>query len=134
MFIETMYSDPDFLMHHGIKGMKWGVRRYQNEDGTLTEEGKKKYGQTTDVAKTLSNAYDDYLLAEAGYGGDAKEAIERATKSQKELDKLMSSMTKEEIDEVSDIIERMMNTDDDFGSMIIVYDRDKKEYVAIARS
>lgn len=134
MFIETMYSDPDFLMHHGIKGMKWGVRRYQNEDGTLTEEGKKKYGQTTDVAKTLSNAYDDYLLADAGYGGDAKEAIERATKSQKELDKLMSSMTKEEIDEVSDIIERMMNTDDDFGSMIIVYDRDKKEYVVIARS
>ena len=134
MFIETMYSDPDFLMHHGIKGMKWGVRRYQNEDGTLTEEGKKKYGQTTDVAKTLSNAYDDYLLAEAGYGGGAQEAIERATKSQKEQDKLMSSMTKEEMDEVSDIIERMMNTDDDFGSMIIVYDRDKKEYVAIARS
>lgn len=31
-----------YLMHHGIKGMKWGVRRYQNEDGTLTEEGKKK--------------------------------------------------------------------------------------------
>lgn len=30
--------------HHGIKGQRWGVRRYQNEDGTLTEEGKKKYG------------------------------------------------------------------------------------------
>ena len=28
------------LYHHGIKGMKWGVRRYQNEDGTWTEEGK----------------------------------------------------------------------------------------------
>jgi len=28
------------LMHHGIKGQKWGVRRYQNPDGTLTEEGK----------------------------------------------------------------------------------------------
>jgi len=31
------------LYHHGIKGQKWGVRRYQNEDGTLTEEGKKRY-------------------------------------------------------------------------------------------
>lgn len=29
------------LYHHGIKGQKWGVRRYQNEDGTLTDAGKK---------------------------------------------------------------------------------------------
>lgn len=31
------------LRHHGILGMKWGVRRYQNEDGSLTEAGKKRY-------------------------------------------------------------------------------------------
>lgn len=31
------------LKHHGILGMKWGVRRYQNEDGTLTYVGKKRY-------------------------------------------------------------------------------------------
>jgi hypothetical protein len=31
------------LYHHGIKGQKWGVRRYQNADGTLTSEGKKRY-------------------------------------------------------------------------------------------
>lgn len=31
-----------YLVHHGIKGQKWGVRRYQNEDGTYTEEGKKR--------------------------------------------------------------------------------------------
>lgn len=30
-------------MHFGIKGQKWGVRRYQNPDGTLTEEGKRRY-------------------------------------------------------------------------------------------
>lgn len=31
------------LMHHGIVGMKWGVRRFQNKDGTLTARGKKRY-------------------------------------------------------------------------------------------
>lgn len=35
----------DELYHWGIKGMKWGVRRYQNKDGTLTSEGKKHYAQ-----------------------------------------------------------------------------------------
>ena len=31
------------LCHHGIKGQKWGIRRFQNPDGTLTEAGKKRY-------------------------------------------------------------------------------------------
>lgn len=34
-----------FLAHHGILGMKWGVRRYQNSDGSLTPAGKKRYSQ-----------------------------------------------------------------------------------------
>lgn len=35
---------PNELMHYGVMGMKWGVRRYQNPDGTLTDEGKAHYG------------------------------------------------------------------------------------------
>lgn len=34
----------EYLAHHGIKGMKWGVRRFQEEDGSLTRAGKLRYG------------------------------------------------------------------------------------------
>lgn len=37
------------LKHHGIKGQKWGVRRFQNKDGTLTSAGKKRYSDDDDV-------------------------------------------------------------------------------------
>lgn len=35
-------SDPNALYHYGVKGMRWGVRRYYNDDGTLNEKGKKR--------------------------------------------------------------------------------------------
>ncbi len=34
------------LCHHGVKGQKWGIRRYQNRDGTWTDAGKKRYGDS----------------------------------------------------------------------------------------
>lgn len=43
-FFET-YDPTDSLAHHGIKGQKWGIRRWQNLDGTLTDEGKKRYAK-----------------------------------------------------------------------------------------
>ena len=42
--IHSQFEPEDYIEHHGIMGMKWGVRRYQNEDGSYTESGRKRYG------------------------------------------------------------------------------------------
>lgn len=49
------YDSYEELYHHGIKGQKWGVRRYQNPDGSLTDAGVKRYGKNTNK---YSGAYE----------------------------------------------------------------------------
>ena len=53
-------SGQDYLSHHGILGMKWGIRRYQNDDGTLTAVGKKRYGNAETEFSELNAARKEY--------------------------------------------------------------------------
>lgn len=46
-----------YLAHHGIKGQRWGVRRFQNEDGSLTAAGRKKYYVNSDGTMVKSARY-----------------------------------------------------------------------------
>lgn len=85
------------LYHHGIKGMRWGIRRYQNKDGSLTAAGRKRLGlnkydedhnsdiivkKGTEVSRVVpTNRYDEYT--DPDFGGSKKEG-------QKYLDDIMS--------------------------------------------
>ncbi len=81
----------NYLQHFGIKGMRWGVRRYQNEDRTLTPEGKKRYGNHGTAGRFRTaytlNKIDQELTASKGRAetlrGMAKDLDRRARKRAK---------------------------------------------------
>ena len=64
-----VYSDE--LMHHGIKGQKWGIRKYQNEDGSLTPEGMRRYGVDSEGNMSKEGMIRRYR--------DAKKAMRKST-------------------------------------------------------
>lgn len=70
----------DELYHHGVKGMKWGVRRYQNKDGSLTAKGKKRLDK--------NEAYRQKLVDKAQKKATRnKELAEEASYNVKDLEK-----------------------------------------------
>lgn len=62
------YTDDLYLAHHGIKGMHWGVRRFQNPDGTLTSAGKVRTSTKSKKRKGLSDAQKSAIASLAGVG------------------------------------------------------------------
>ena len=59
VFREMYLSSFDTLAHHGIKGQKWGVRRYQDQNGNMTAEGKQRY-RTNQGTKEMIDNSDTY--------------------------------------------------------------------------
>ena len=85
-----------YLAHEGILGMKWGVRRYQNSDGTLTEAGKLRYSrQMTRKRKAAAKkaAQTKKRAAEAKRKEDTKRTVDENAGKPRDV----TSMTDQEI-------------------------------------
>ena len=60
-------NEVSYLAHHGIKGQKWGIRRYQNYDGSYTQAGLKRYYKSKE---DYEHASDRYNQAKISYKND----------------------------------------------------------------
>ena len=82
-----VYYHSSELYHHGILGMKWGVRRYQNKDGSYTAEGKKRYAKELYSEMKKNSEKLDY----SEYG----KAVKKKLSSDKRVKDYVSSNSKE---------------------------------------
>jgi hypothetical protein len=116
--------DNNELQHHGIPGMKWGIRRYQNKDGTLTNAGKKRYekelAKAKEEAKLIKNrertqAKLDKLSALKNDNASRKAALdhrkaeEKPVKEPKHKDKPVTKKSIKDLtdDELAAVVKRL---------------------------
>lgn len=91
--------ETDWLAHYGVKGQKWGIRRYQNEDGTLTEEGHKAlqeitylHSQVYPFVRSLQELSDKKITMLV-----TKDEKEHYEQSRKKFDDLIKKYAKEKV-------------------------------------
>ena len=72
----------DELYHHGILGQKWGVRRYQNEDGSLTPAGQRRYGYKIEKKEAFDKFNKKVDAIESKHGEDLTSAKKRMSKKE----------------------------------------------------
>ena len=97
--------NPNELYHHGIKGQKWGIRRYQNQDGSYTEEGRRRY--LADQTKGLKRGTDKYdrvaRRANAKYNRVQKRAVNKKAKQDYRLERREQMYRDERLDDEIDV-------------------------------
>lgn len=75
------------LIHYGVMGQKWGVRRYQNEDGSLTDEGRRRLGYSSkEIRKDNKIAFENGREATI-LGRASMKSMSRTIRDEKKLEK-----------------------------------------------
>lgn len=94
----SLYSG-GYLAHYGIKGQKWGIRRFQNSDGSLTAEGIKRYGSEKELKKAVRKEYREDNAKAFKLGNAASSASWAAKRQSKTLERANKRLEKDPTNE-----------------------------------
>lgn len=111
------YNDEHSLKHYGIKGQKWGRRRYQNEDGSLTPAGREHYGygdgdndRSGDYSGTKKSGSSPYKLGYFARKKAAKDLAVAFRNDDKEaVNRLKENLTGEDYDRAEEAADKYLN-------------------------
>lgn len=95
-------ADKATLEHWGIKGMKWGIRRFQNKDGSLTAAGRKRYSDSAEGGKSTSASNKSKSKSSSGKSSGKTSSSSKSSNSSEEkedpvIKKKPSEMTDAEL-------------------------------------
>ena len=94
-------ADKATLEHWGIKGMKWGIRRFQNKDGSLTAAGRKRYSDSAEGGKSTSASNKSKSKSSSGKSGSKSSSSSKSSDDEVQyfVRKKPSQMTDAELNE-----------------------------------
>lgn len=100
--------ESNYLIHYGIKGQKWGIRRYQNPDGSLTSAGRKRYSDSGGIRGAVSKVKNAVTRRGSSSKAAAKKKQEEKEEKEKETleqkkDRVLKSRSAKELYENADL-------------------------------
>lgn len=98
-----------YLAHHGILGMKWGVRRYQNKDGTLTASGKVRYEKNGISARVERRSSDSKRDVKSMSDAQLRNYINRYNLEKQYMDAISKTSSQKGKIKTDDILQRFGN-------------------------